>query len=96
MESQDILTQVGVGAAAVVAAFLAYFGKKVPSLPDRTTTAVVAGVGLELGNRAQMDQVISQLTRIADYLEALADQDRAEQRDMLQDILNNLQKERKT
>lgn len=71
--SPDLWANLGVLLAAGVAALTGYFGPKIfsktPPNPLPKSDAVVASVGLELGNRLQMDQVIVQLCRIADALE---------------------------
>lgn len=70
MDINELTTQAGVltGAfiAAVLAGIIGYFGKRKPLA---RTDPVLTGVGLELGNRQQVDQIITELKRIADILE---------------------------
>lgn len=66
----EVVSQAGaiLGAflAAVVAGAIGYFVRSKPAAkPDATLT----GIGLELGNRAQMDQLITAINRIGDIME---------------------------
>lgn len=89
VDTNEILTNLGIILAGLVAGLVAYWTKK-PPVPPVTTDAVFAGVGVELGNRAQMDQLISELRRCADGIEILADQKRAGMEGKLDAILEEL------
>ncbi len=60
-----------VGAAGFVAAVMAalYGYMRKPKEPGVSVPSSVASIGLELGNRHQMDLLIDQVKRIADVLE---------------------------
>lgn len=86
MSVNEILTYLGVFVGGIILT-LAGYGKK-PKAPE--PDAMVAGVGLELGNRLQTDQIIQQLKRIADSLAALADQREAARDEMMKEMLERL------
>lgn len=86
----EILTNIGVVLAGIFAGFFAYATKKPPSA---VSDPVIAGVGLELGNRAQTDQLISEVRRCADSLAVLADRKTEEIDESLKEILERLDRE---
>jgi N-glycosylase/DNA lyase len=55
-----------------------------------TTDAVATGVGIELGNRHQAEQMLNKVRRIADSLEILTDRKREEAEEKLDQILERL------
>jgi hypothetical protein len=81
----EILTYLGVFVGGIILT-LAGYSKK----PGPGENPLVTGVGLELGNRFQTDQVIHQLTRIADSLAALADRREAARDEMMKEMLDRL------
>jgi hypothetical protein len=88
----EILTYLGVFVGGVMLT-LAGYGKK-PKPPEQES--VVAGIGMELGNRMQTDQIIHELKRIADSLEAISDRREAARDEMMREMLERLEdKERR-
>jgi hypothetical protein len=69
VEKAEILTNIGILLGAIFAGIIAYFGKRPPEKPG-TKDTVVAGLGIEFGNRLQVDQAIAELKRIADRKQA--------------------------
>lgn len=90
MSWPDILTNIGTAIAALFAGYLAYF-KTRPPLPPTKTDTIVAGVGMEFGNRLQADQAIAELKRIGDCLTILADRRQATTEAKLDRILQELE-----
>jgi hypothetical protein len=87
----------------VLATIVSYFMRKPTEQPAPIKEAVVTGVGLELGNRAQMDMLIGVNVRIADALEELVkvmeDRDRARmnvQMDKITELLIQLSEKERT
>lgn len=72
----------GVFIGATVAGLIGYFRKR-PQAND----PVLAGVGIELGSRGQMDMLIAALNRIGDILE---NKKQSAMEAKLQDILERL------
>lgn len=70
MSINEILTFLGVFVGGIILT-LAGYSKKPKEVEHQD--ALVTGVGIELGNRLQTDQVIHELKRIADSLAVLAD-----------------------
>jgi hypothetical protein len=88
----EILTYLGVFVGGVMLT-LAGYGKK-PKPPEQES--VVAGIGMELGNRMQTDQIIHELKRIADSLAAISDRREAARDEMMREMLERLEdKERR-
>jgi uncharacterized membrane protein (DUF106 family) len=57
---------------------------------------MVTGIGVELGNRLQTDQIIHELKRMADSLAAISDQREAARDEMMREMLERLEdKERR-
>ena len=63
----ELLGTAGVGVIVIVGAIGNYLRNLRASPP--TANPVLAGVGLEFGNRAQMDLLIGEIRRIGDILE---------------------------
>ena len=82
----EFLTYAGVFVGGLLMAIAGY--RKKP--PPAATDPVVSSVGLEFGNRMQMDEMIAQLTRCADSLAILADRERADIKDALEDLLERI------
>jgi len=89
VDKSDILANIGAVIAGLFAGWIAYYSKKPPVAPQ-TSDAVVAGVGLELGNRLQIDQLIGEVKRCADSLAILADRKQATTEAKLDRILEEL------
>ncbi|HTV67501.1 MAG TPA: hypothetical protein VMF90_03095 [Rhizobiaceae bacterium] len=68
--SPDFWTNLGILLAAVVAGLAGYYGPRLrqPPAPVKIDP-VVAGIGLELGNRQQLDLLIQAVNRVADVLD---------------------------
>jgi hypothetical protein len=81
----EIDTYAGVVVGGIILVLLGY--KQKPKEPD----SVVASVGLELGNRAQMDMLITEVKRCADSLGILADRKQAAIEDRLDEVLERLE-----
>lgn len=90
VETAEIVTNLGILIGAVFAGIFTYNRTTKPSSPTVTTDAVVAGVGVELGNRHQTEQLIAEVRRCADCLEILADRKREETEEKLDEILERL------
>lgn len=89
----EFLTYAGVFFGGLLMALAGYRKKPPPAAAD----PVVASVGLEFGNRLQMDELIAETKRVADAMDkaasslaVLADQDRAEFKDALKDLLERI------
>jgi hypothetical protein len=89
VEKAEILTNIGILLGAIFAGIIAYFGKRPPEKPG-TKDTVVAGLGIEFGNRLQVDQAIAELKRIADSLAIIADRKQATTEAKLDRILEEL------
>lgn len=76
MTSIDILTNLGYVLGGIFAVMIAYHTKKPPAATVQQDP-ILAGVGLEFGNRLQSDAMVAELKRIADYLAVLADRKQA-------------------
>lgn len=88
----EAVTLAGVLIGTALAAYIGYFRKNAAPPP---TDPVLTSVGLELGNRKQIDQIITELKRIAD---ALTDKNTAginERLDHLAETVDALLAERK-
>lgn len=85
MSINEILTYAGVFVGGIILVLAGYKQK-----PKEQNT-VVAGVGLELGNRAQMDMLITEVKRCADSLAVLADRKQAAIEDRLDEVLERLE-----
>jgi hypothetical protein len=91
--SNEFLAAAAFFVGTVIATVISYLVKKPPAIHH---DAVVAGVGIELGNRMQTDQMITELKRIGDSLAVLADRKQAAVDDKLEEILERLdEKERR-
>lgn len=88
VDKTELLTNLGVVIAGVIGLWAAYFKKGAPA--ETRQSAVVASVGLEIGNRQQQDEQILQLRRIADSLEVLADRRQATFEDKIDEVLERL------
>lgn len=89
MDVNEILTYLGVLLGGIILTLAGYAKKPKQSEPDM----VVTGVGVELGNRMQVDQLIGETKRCADYLSSisasmavLADQKQAAMEDKVDEI----------
>lgn len=71
MDTTDILTNIGVLVGTAVAAWIAYKTKN-PYSRDQSQNSVVAGVGIELGNREQTERLIAEQKRCADGIMQIA------------------------
>lgn len=92
MSINEILTYLGVFVGGIMLA-LAGYGKKPKAKPD----AMLTGIGVELGNRLQTDQIIHELKRMADSLAAISDQREAARDEMMREMLERLEdKERRS
>jgi hypothetical protein len=95
----EILTYLGVFVGGVILTFAGYAKKPKPPEHD----AVVSGVGLELGNRHQMEMLIGETKRCADYLSiisaslaVIADRKQAAMEEKLDELLEQMrEKERR-
>src|SRR5689334_22399276 len=90
VDQAEIITNVGILIGAFFAGLFTYNRTRKPANPAVTADAVVAGVGVELGNRFQTDQLIAEVRRCADCLEVLADRKREEAEEKLDEILERL------
>jgi len=52
----------------------------------RSMDSVLTGIGLAFGDKEQSERVISALVRIAAAVESMADRDRADMKQMLEDL----------
>lgn len=68
VELHDVLTYAGIFFGGILLALAGYRKKPTSSATD----TVVAGVGLEFGNRMQVDHLVSETKRCADYLSSIA------------------------
>ena len=89
----EFLTYAGVFFGGLLMALAGYRKKPMQSAAD----PVVASVGLEFGNRMQMDELIAETRRVADGVESvaasldiLADRERADIKDALEDLLERI------
>jgi hypothetical protein len=91
VDKTEILTNLGVVVAGILGILAGYFTKRkdAPARPDKGD-AIVAGLGLEFGNRLQTDQVIAELKRIGNSLAVLADRRQASTEAKLDRILQEL------
>lgn len=89
VEATEIWTNIGIAIGGVFLAIAAYYGKKVPPSPP-ATSPVLASVGLELGNRDQVERMIHELARIAAALESLADHRQSDMKDAMDELLDKL------
>lgn len=71
----------------VIATIIAYVTKKPPPVQH---DAVIAGVGLEIGNKHQQAEMNEHLKSIAESLRVLADRKQAAFEDKLMDALERL------
>jgi glutamate dehydrogenase/leucine dehydrogenase len=83
----DFFTYAGVFVGGIVLALAGYRKKPKPSEPE----TVVTGIGVELGNRHQTDQLIAIGLRIAVSLEMLADKKQAGMEAKIDRILEDLE-----
>lgn len=71
-EHSDLIATIGTNLGWLLAAGLSglvmYWKTKPPKAPD----PIVTGVGVELGNRMQMDALIAEQKRCADYLSVIS------------------------
>lgn len=86
MEFNEIVTSAAVFAGTALAAYFGYFRKVTPPPVD----PVITGVGMELGNRQQMDMLITEVRGCRMALEAIADRKRSEMQETLEDIVERL------
>ena len=80
----EYLTLGGVFFSGIIMGLVGYL-KKRPDHPE--ANPVIASVGLELGNRMQMDELIKAVVRVGDILE---DKKQAELRDGFKEILDRM------
>lgn len=85
--SNEFLAAAAFFVGTVIATVISYLVKKPPAVQH---DAIVAGVGIEFGNRMQTDQLINELKRIADSMSVLADRKEAARDDILGEILERL------
>ena len=89
VETNEIVTYAGVFFGGIVTALIGYFRKRPPA--STVGTAAIAGIGIELGNRVQIDALIAEVKRCADSLAILADRKQASFEDKLDRILEDLE-----
>lgn len=85
VDLNEVVTLIGVFAGTALAAYFGYFRQP---KPPRQQDSVLTGVGLELGNRQQLDMLIVAVNRVADAIEA---KNQASLEDLLQDIKNDME-----
>lgn len=93
VDKTELLTNLGVVIAGIIGIWAAYFKKGVAV--EGRQSALVASVGLDIGNRQQLDEQIHQLKRIADSLEVLADRRQATFEDKIDEVLERLERTEK-
>ncbi|ASS56903.1 hypothetical protein [Rhizobium leguminosarum] len=93
MDTHDIITYAGVFFGGIVIALVGYLRKK-PS-PPAVGDATLAGIGIELGNRVQVDALIEEVRRCADSLEVLADRKQAGFEAKLDRLIEDLEEKEK-
>lgn len=93
MDTHDIITYAGVFFGGIVIALVGYIRKR-PTSPSGGD-ATLAGIGIELGNRVQVDALIDQVRRCADSLAVLADRRQAGIDAKLEQILDELEEKEK-
>jgi hypothetical protein len=92
--SNEVLASAAFFIASVLAALYSYIRKPPPAPP--TTSAVITGIGGELGNRQQMDMLIHEVRRIADAAEKLVDQKQISMREKMDELLERLEEAEKS
>lgn len=91
MDKTEIWTNIGVVIAGLLGIVAGYFGKRKDNVArPESSDAIVAGVGVEFGNRLQTDQIIQELKRCADALAILADRKQATAEAKLDRILQEM------
>lgn len=90
VEGSEIWTNIGLLVGGVMLAIAAYRGKTVPPAPRQQSEAVLADVGLELGNRDQQERMIHELKRIADAMQSLSDHRQANMQDLMGELLDKM------
>lgn len=83
----SIAVLIGAGLGAAVAAYFGY-SKKWPDKPQQDP--VLAGIGLELGNREQGDRLITEVAGIRKAVETIADRKQNDMQDTLEEIVEQL------
>jgi len=89
VDTTEIWTNLGIFFGGIFLAIAAYYGKKVPPAPP-ASSPVLASVGLELGNRDQVERMIHELKRIADALQSLSDHRQADMQDAMEELLEKM------
>jgi len=84
----DIWTNLGILIGAAVAMLAGYYGPRVFGRAPLKQDSVIASVGVELGNREQMERLISEVKRIAD---AITDKNTAGINDRLEELAAQLE-----
>lgn len=86
--SPEVWTNVGTLLAAALAGLAGYYGPRlVGRQPPRSDPTVLTGIGLELGNRQQMEMLIAEVRRIGDILD---NKSREEMDEKLDELLRRL------
>lgn len=85
--SNEIVAGAGFFVGTIIVTVLGYIFKKPPPQRD----AVIAGVGLEIGNKHQQAEMNDHLKSIAESLRVLADRKQAAFEDKLIDALERLE-----
>lgn len=100
VDKTEILANLGVIFAGIIGILAGYFTKRTGK-PPASQDAVVASVGLEFGNRMQMDELIIQTKRGSDALVSaaaslaiLADRKQADIEDKLDELLERVDRPR--
>lgn len=98
MES-DIWANLGILLSAVVVTLAGYYGptllkkanvQPLPAAPPGTQSAVLAGIGIELGAKDQTERLIAEVKGCRVALEALADRRTQTLEDMQKELLERL------
>lgn len=86
--SNEVVTLAAVFIGTAIAAAIAYLRKPGPK-PE--ANPIVTGIGIELGNRLQFEEMNAQLKRIADAAEILADRKQAELSETLKELVEKVE-----
>lgn len=84
--SNEIIAGAGFFIGTIIVTVLGYIFKK----PSPQRDAVIAGVGLEIGNKHQQAEMNEHLKSIAESLRVMADRKQAAFEDKLMDALDRL------
>lgn len=90
-ENSDLIVNIGTSLGWLIAAGLSGLVMYWKTKPPRPADPVLAGVGMELGNKLQMEQLTHEVKRCADSLAILADRKQAVIEDKLAEVLERLE-----